>query len=346
MPDYDLGDYTYDNDAFFPLDLFQKITEVRVNRREVIREEAQNRRRRDTLARDGKLLILAVDHPGRRVTGIRDEPLKMGDRHAYLGRAARVLLGSAFDGVMGTTDFIEDLLILNHLVRERGGGDFLDGKVLMGCMNRGGTLGTTFEMHDTYTSFTPQSLKEMRMDGGKMMYRLDPDAPGAGRTITDTADIITEMNDLGVPAFLEPLSVEKDAGGGYSVKNDYDTLVRDVSVAQALGSTSMRTWLKIPYCENYERVARATTLPILMLGGAPSDDPVGVMREFEAGMASSPTVRGALVGRNVTFPHRDDPQAVAAALVAIIHEDASVDGALDRLHERRGEDMDRLSQYT
>ncbi len=344
MANYDLGNYEYDNSAFFPLELFQEITEVRVQSKEVILEEAQNRKRRDRLARNGKLLILAVDHPGRRVTSIRDEPLKMGDRYEYLGRAARVLISSDFDGVMGTTDFIEDLLILNYLVRQQGGEDFLSDRVLMGCMNRGGVLNTTFEMHDTYTSFTPQSLKDMRMDGGKMMFRLDPKAPGAGKTITETANVITEMNELGVPAFLEPLSVEKTADG-YKVKKDPATLIKDISVAAALGSTSMRTWLKIPYCENYAQVTRATTLPILMLGGAPSDDPVGVMQEFVAGMASSPTVRGALVGRNVTFPYKDDPQAVAAALVAIVHEGGSVDEALERLQERRGKDMDALRRH-
>ena len=344
MATYDLGDYEYDNSAFFPLKLFQEITEVRVEHKEVIEQEAQNRKRRDRLARDGKLIILAVDHPGRRVTSIRNDPLKMGDRHAYLGRAVRALIGSGFDGIMGTSDFIEDLLILNHLVKERGGEDFLSDQVLLGCMNRGGTLGTVFEMHDTYTSFTPKRMKEMRLDGGKMMYRLDPEAPGAGKTITETADIITEMSELGLPAFLEPLSVERSADGDYAVKSDAATHIKDISMAAALGCTSMQTWIKIPYCENYAQVARASTLPILMLGGAPSDDPVGVMEEFTAGMASSPTVRGALIGRNVTFPHKDDPRAVAAALASIIHDGHSVDEAIEHLHDRRGEDMDILQK--
>jgi len=342
MATYDLGNYEYDNSDFFPLELFQEITEVRVANKEIVEQEAQRRTRRDRLARDGNLIILAVDHPGRRVTSIRNDPLKMGDRYAYLGRAVRALVGSGFDGIMGTTDFIEDLFILNHLVKERGGDDFLSEKVLLGCMNRGGTLGTVFEMHDTYTSFTPKRLEEMRMDGGKMMYRLDPEAPGAGRTLTETADVITKMSERGLPAFLEPLSVKRAADGSYAVKSDPATHIKDISVAAALGSTSMQTWIKIPYCENYAQVARASTLPILMLGGAPSDAPVGVMKEFEAGMASSPTVRGALVGRNVTFPPRDDPRAVAAALTGIIHEGHGVEEAVEHLHERRGEEMDRL----
>lgn len=334
----------FDTSDFFPLELFHEITEVRVRNEEVILQEAQNRKRRDELTRNGKLLILAVDHPGRRVTSIRDEPLKMGDRYEYLGRAVRVLTGSEFDGVMGTPDFIEDLLVLNYLVKQRGGKSFLEDRVLLGCMNRGGTLDTVFEMHDTYTAFTPQRLKDMRMDGGKMMYRLEPDAPGSGKTITETANVITELSERGLPAFLEPLSVEKTADG-YTVKKDYTTLVKDVSVGAALGSTSMKTWLKIPYCENYARVARATTLPILMLGGAPSDNPEVVIREFTEGMASSPSVRGAMVGRNVTFPPNEDPRAVAVALTGVIHDECSVEEALDRLRAARGKEMDALRQY-
>jgi DhnA family fructose-bisphosphate aldolase class Ia len=339
-----MADYQYDNSDFLPLELFQEITEVRVQNEDVIRQEAQNRKRRNEMTRDGNLLILAVDHPGRRVTGIRDEPLKMGDRYEYLGRAARVLIGSEFDGVMGTPDFVEDLLVLDYLVKQRGGESFLNDRVLLGCMNRGGILDTVFEMHDTYTAFTPQRLKEMRLDGGKMMYRLDPNDEGSGRTITETADTITELSKLDLPSFLEPLSVEK-TNEGYEVKKDYSTLVRDVSAGAALGSTSMRTWLKIPYCENYVRVARATTLPILMLGGAPGGSPVGVIREFAEGMASSPSVRGAMVGRNVTFPPKEDPQAVADALVGVIHDGCSVDEARERMRDRRGEDLDALFRH-
>jgi hypothetical protein len=55
---------------------------------------------------DGKLVILATDHPGRRVTSLGAEPLVMGDRHAYLSRALRVLTTPGCDGIMGTTDFM------------------------------------------------------------------------------------------------------------------------------------------------------------------------------------------------------------------------------------------------
>lgn len=344
MTEYEIGDYQFKPEEFFPTELFEEITNVRVDRKEVILEEAQSRKKRDKLTKDGKLLILATDHPARRVTSIRDEPLKMGSRHEYLARIVRIMSLSGFDGVMGTTDMIEDLLITNRLVKEKGGESFLDNKVLLGCMNRGGLLDTVFEMHDTYTSFTPKSLKEMRMDGGKMMYRLDRSDEGAGKTIWETAEVITRMNELNIPVFLEPLSAVKTEEG-YKIKKDYQTLIKDIGVATALGSSSKNMWLKIPYVDNFDQVTKATTCPVLMLGGPAREDPTSTIDEFVQGMATSPKVRGALVGRNVSFPFKDDPMAVADAIAKVVHEGYSTPEAIHHLMEVRGENMDVLTRH-
>lgn len=342
--EYKIDDYKFDPTTFFPSELFEEITEIRVRNGDLILKEANSRKKRDTLAKDGKLLILATDHPARRVTSIREESLKMGDRHEYLARIVRVLTGSGFDGVMGTTDMIEDLFLVNYLIKQKGGESFLDEKVILGCMNRGGLLDTVFEMDDTFTSFTPTSIKEMRLDGAKIMYRLDPDDPGAGRTITTTAHIITELNKLDITVFLEPLSVEK-TDQGYSVKKDYTTLIKDIGVATALGNSSRKLWLKLPYCEGFDKVVKATTCPILMLGGPAREDPTGTIEDFVQGMKTSPKVRGALVGRNVSFPFKDDPLAVASAIAGVIHNDYSTEEAIECLMETRGKDMDILTKH-
>ena len=91
------------------------ITEVRVNDPLVIHKSGQRRKRRVRIAKDGKLAILACDHPARRVTRSGNDPVKMGDRHEFLGRILRVVTNPEFDGVMGTTDIIEDLLIVDQL---------------------------------------------------------------------------------------------------------------------------------------------------------------------------------------------------------------------------------------
>jgi hypothetical protein len=169
MTEYDLGNYCFKPDEFLPQKLFDAITDVRVDNPGLIFAEAARRRRRARLCLDGRLVVLATDHPGRRVTASGGDPLGMGDRRSYLARALRVLLTTGCDGIMGTTDFMEELLILSALVRESGGEPFLDDKVLIGCMNRGGHAGCEGEIDDRFTSFTAIQLKRMNFDGGKLM---------------------------------------------------------------------------------------------------------------------------------------------------------------------------------
>ena len=65
--------------------------------------------------------------------------------------------------MLASTDMLEDLLILSHIERERTGKSFLDGRVLVGSMNRGGLAGTAFEMEDTFTGISAERLAELRL---------------------------------------------------------------------------------------------------------------------------------------------------------------------------------------
>jgi len=343
---YSIGDYKFNVEEFFPDNIFSAITDIRVNAPEVIENEAQARKRRENLTGvDGKLTILAADHPARHITKSGDDPLIMGNRQSYLGRILRVVTNPEFDGVMGTPDIIEDLLIVNHIVKEAGGESFLDNKVILGCMNRGGLSGVVFEMDDTFTAFNAESIHALRLDGAKVMFRLDVNSPESGKTIKYCADAVTECNDYGIPIFIEPLPVEKTETG-YSTKKVADDLIKIIGVASALGSTSARTWLKIPYCENYELVAKATSLPCLMLGGAAKDDPTPTISEFAQGIRAGASIRGALVGRNVHHPaNGDDPLAIALAINGIVHNGFAAEEAIDHLMEQRGRNMDALTKY-
>ena len=111
-------------------------------------------------------------------------------------------------------------------------------------------------------------------------------------------------------------------------------------MASALGDSSRYLWLKLPFCENYEVVASATTLPILLLGGEAVGDATPLLREVVAGLASGSNVRGALVGRNVLYPGTADPLAVGDAIGGIIHKGWTVEQALDHLHSFKGEHLD------
>jgi hypothetical protein len=342
---YKLGDYCFDPEEFLPKKLFEAITDVRVDNPDVILAEATRRRRRSRLAIDGRLVILATDHPGRRVTGLPGDPLGMGDRQSYLARALRVLTTPGCDGIMGATDFMEDLLIISALVREAGGPSLLDDKVLIGCMNRGGHAGVEGEIDDRFTSFTAQQLKVMNFDGGKLMYRLDPADERSIKAVSDCAQAITDLYREGLYSFLEPMSVRRKAEGGYETVKTVEALVRDAGAASALGESSARTYLKLSYTEGYDRVAKATTLPILMLGGPPRENPTSTLQDFAAGMKAARNVRGVMVGRNVTFAPKEDPRAVAAAVCGIVHENLTADESLARLERERAREMNTFAGW-
>ena len=327
----------FDPIAFLPPDLYAAITDVRIERPAIVQEEAERRKRRSVPAPDGALVILAADHPGRNVLNVKDDPLGMADRHAYLARILRVLSCPGMDGIMGTPDLVEDLFILTRLIKERGGSSLLDDRLLVGCMNRGGLRGTTFEMEDAFTAFTTERMQALRMDGAKFMFRLDPTDPGSGRTILACADAVSGCVRADLTAFLEPLPVRR-VRGRYVVQRTAKDLAGMVSVASALGASSLNTWLKIPSCKGLAKVARATTLPILVLGGEVTGDPVPVLQDLHAALQAGSNLRGALIGRNVIFPGREDPRAMAAAVVALVHDRADVNGARSVMVAERGKD--------
>lgn len=342
--EYVTENYRFDLKAFFPDRIFEQITEIRVSAPEIIEQQALARKQRARLAPRGKLTILAADHPARGVTNIGKHPFLMGDRQEYLGRILRVLLATEFDGFMSTPDMIEDLLILDYLVQQAGGPSFLDNRVLIGCMQRGGVAGVVGEIDDRFGSYSAESIARFRLDGGKMLLRFVPDDERTLNTIDYCAQAVTALNRYNLPAFVEPLRMDR-VDGSWVMKNSADELVKLVGVLAGFGDSSRNTWLKLPYCEDFHRVTMATTLPIILLGGPSQEDPRSMFREFAAGIAARSNVRGVMVGRNVTFPGQDDPAGVAQGVQAIVYEGASAENAIEITMRFRNTNMDALTRY-
>ena len=68
------------------------------------------------------------------------------------------------NGVLGTPDVLEDLLLLGAL----------DDKVVFGSMNRGGLAGATWSLDDRFTAYDAAAIAAAGLKGGKMLLRLDP----------------------------------------------------------------------------------------------------------------------------------------------------------------------------
>ena len=66
---------------------------------------------------------------------------------------------------MATSDLIDEVVLANYLAKQRSGRGFLDNKVLIGSMNRGGLSGTAFEMDDAFTGMSGDRLAKLRRPG-------------------------------------------------------------------------------------------------------------------------------------------------------------------------------------
>jgi len=333
----------FDAAAFLPRAWYEALVDLRVRRPAAAHEEAEVRARRRTLAPDGRLLILAADHPARMMTRAGADPTAMGDRWALLARILRVLTAPGVDGLMATPDIAEEVLMLSHLARRRTGRGWLDDRLLIGCMNRGGLAGTVFELDDRMTAFTPAGLHRLGCDGAKMMVRVDPRDAATAATLEACARAIDVCHDRGLDVFLEAFLVER-APSGVRPRTDAESLIKAAGVAAGLGTSTARTWLKLPYAPHYGRVAAATTLPILMLGGEVREDPAAVLGEFADGMAAGPAVRGALAGRNISFARGEDPRAIAAAAAAVIHARRTPAEAAELLIRERDQELDLVTR--
>lgn len=339
--------FAYRSRDFLTEETFAELTELRVNQPNLAREELEKRKRREVLAPNGKLVILAADHPARGVTRVTQYPTAMGHRLDYLGRILRVISVSHIDGFMATSDIIEEVVLANFLSKQRGGPDFLAEKVLIGSMNRTGLAGVEHEMMDRPSSYmSAKRIKEMNLDGAKLLWRWVPTGEPRDRysleTMERVAKAVEELADYNLPAFVEPLPVYKTETG-YKTDLTTDNIIKAIGIASALGYYTGNVWLKIPYCEDFARVAKATTMPVLLLGGESTGRPSGTIENFVRGMGAGPNIRGALVGRNVLFAGEDDPAAIAEAINLVVHENLSAIEAIGKARSLRGSRMDVFS---
>ncbi len=337
----------YATRLFFPEWAFFRLTDMRVKNPDLIVQELKSRKRKRKITEDGFLVLLAADHPARGVLASPDNPVGMADRLEYLGRVLRVATSPYIDGVMATPDIIEDLVLIDRIFKEAGMKPFLEDKILVGSMNRSGIYGTVFEMEDRMTSYRVEDLVDYNLDAGKILFRLETGRYSrySIQTMSYAAEEIRKANRYNLPIFIEPLPVYRESENEpYKVMMKPEELAKVINIASALGGSSARLWIKVPYLEGFNRVARSTTLPILILGGESPGDPTYAIENVSKALASAPNVRGSLVGRNVLFPGRDDPRAIARAIYEVVHNSLSAAEALEVMLEERLKEMDLVKE--
>ncbi|MFT4288392.1 aldolase [Nocardioides sp.] len=272
----------------------------------IARAAAARPRRERLLGESGRLMLLAADHPARGALRVADDPLAMADRGELLRRIAVALSRPGVDGFLGTPDLVEDLLLMGAL----------DDLVVLGSMNRGGLAGTTFEIDDRMTGYDADAIAAGGLDGGKMLLRVDPEDPATAATLESCAHAVSALAGHRLMAMVEPFISHRVDG---RVRNDLsvEAVIRSATVAAGLGTTSAYTWLKLPVLAEMERVADATTLPVLLLGGEASIDQPETLDRWQRAL-KLPTVFGMIVGRALLYPPDGDVATAVDKTVGLL----------------------------
>jgi len=284
----------------------QAISDTRARNPAAVAEAAAKRQRRPWLGPSGRLMLIAADHTARGMLGVGNRPMAMASRTELLDRILVALDRPGVDGILGTADIIDDLLLLGAL----------DDKVVLGSMNRAGLTGSVFEIDDRFTGYTARAITEGGLDGGKMLLRIALDDPATAPALSACASAVNDLADHQLVAVIEPFMTHR---AGDRLVNDLspDAVIRSVTIASGLGATSAYSWLKIPVIDDMDRVAEAFTLPALLLGGEVMDRPDEMFARWRHAL-TLPNVYGLVVGRSLLYPPDDDVAAAVDTAVSLL----------------------------
>jgi len=142
--------------------------------------------------------------------------------------------------------------------------------------------------------------------------------------ITALTDVTREAERFGLPV----LAMTYARGPDISDPSDPEAYAEDLGHAARLGEELGADLIKTSYsgdAESFRRVVESTRLPVLIAGGSKGTDreTLSMVRgAMDAGAA------GVSMGRSL-FQH-ETPEAIAEAVAAVIHDDASPDDAAER----------------
>ncbi|MBY3378099.1 class I fructose-bisphosphate aldolase [Rhizobium laguerreae] len=151
-----------------------------------------------------------------------------------------------------------------------------------------------------------------------------PDQPEVYRAcVRNVNSLKRECEIYGMPLMVEPLVMQDNSKGAYMVDGAIDKILPLVRQAAELGADI----IKADPCDNVEEYHRvveiAQGLPVLVRGGGRVSDQEILIRTKQL---MEQGARGIVYGRNVI--QHQNPAGMTRALMAIVHDKASVDQAL------------------
>ena len=146
---------------------------------------------------------------------------------------------------------------------------------------------------------------------------------GAGveeSTFRNIASIVSQCSQTGMPVVGEMVP------GGFDADKSFRTL-ENIAMGARIACEMGVDFIKTPYMEGFSKVAAESFRPLVVLGGAKSDDTKGFLESIK--QAINDGASGVAIGRNIWGA--PDPLNMTKALCAIIHDNADTDSAMEYL---------------
>ncbi len=248
---------------------------------------------------DGKALIVAMDHPS--TFGMMEGAEKPG-------RVIHQVRAGGADAMLTTfgivTRFADEIGDMGILLRVDGGGSVLAQK-----------RGPTQLIYDVYDA--------LRVGADGVCCMGMPGSMYESETLPYLSELISQCAEWNVPVMAEMLP------GGFENPAEMWT-PENIGHACRIGAELGVDFIKTTYSgdvESFRSICERVYVPIVVLGGSKSKDPRDLLNNIHEAIQAG--ANGVAVGRNIwRYP---EPDKMTAAIAAIIHEDASVDAALEYL---------------
>ena len=155
-----------------------------------------------------------------------------------------------------------------------------------------------------------------------------PDEPDLFRQcVENISKVRAACHACGMPLMIEPLvMLPNEVRGGYQVDGSAEKITTLVRLASEMGADIIKAD-PTEHPEDFHRVVEAARVPVLVRGGG-KEGLKSVLEKSAVLMAQG--AKGMVYGRNV-YQH-DNPRAVVAALMAMIHQGVSGEEAWDIYH--------------
>ncbi len=251
------------------------------------------RRLNRIFAEDGRTVIVALDH------GLIDGPCEGFERP---GETISAVVAGGADAILtsfGIAEaFARELSSVGLIVRSDGASTNL-GTPSTGSLSR---------------FFGPEDA--LRLGADALVVTALPGSDKEAMTLETLARTTAEAHRWGLPVLGEMVP------GGFN-SGPESRGAEAIGLAARLGAELGADFVKAPYCENYSDVTANTFVPVVILGGSKGDETAMLSNIRDAIDAGA---KGVAIGRNVF--QCENPTAMTKAIVAVVHQNASVDDAL------------------